>query len=48
MEKVHDAFKYEYCSFAMQKDKDGTARITMWKELRIDYIYTLESSFCGN
>ncbi len=31
----------------MQKDKEGTARIAAWKELRIDYVYTLESTFCG-
>lgn len=48
MEKIHDAYKYDYCAFSMQKDKEGTARITMWKELKINYVYTLESSFCGN
>ena len=32
----------------MSKDKEGTARITAWKELKIDYVYTLESSFCGS
>lgn len=47
MEKIFNAFKYENCCFAMQKDKEGTARIAVWKELRIDYVYTLESTFCG-
>ncbi len=32
----------------MSKDKEGTARITMFKELHIDHVYTLETSFCGN
>lgn len=48
MEKLFDAFKYQNCSFSMQKDKEGTARIAMWKQLNTDYIYTLQSSFCGS
>ena len=48
MQKIHDAYKYSNCCFAIQKDKEGTARITVWKDLRIDYVYTLESSFCGS
>lgn len=48
MEKIHDAYQYDKCCFAIQKDKEGTARVAMWKELRIDYVYTLESSFCGS
>jgi hypothetical protein len=31
----------------VQKDKEGTARVTVWKDLKIDYVYTLESTFCG-
>jgi hypothetical protein len=31
MEKISDSFKYENCCFSMQKDKEGTARITVWK-----------------
>lgn len=30
MSKLHSAFRYEYCSYAMQKEKEGTARIAMW------------------
>ena len=31
MEQLFGAYKFDYCSFAIQKDKEGTARITMWK-----------------
>jgi hypothetical protein len=31
MEKLNSNYKYEYCTFAVQKDKEGTARIAMWK-----------------
>lgn len=48
MEKVCDAFKYDNCCFNIQKDKEGTARVTVWKDLKINYVYTLESSFCGS
>ena len=48
MEKINDAYRYENCCFAVQKDKEGTARVFTWKELKIDYVYTLEASFCGS
>ena len=31
----------------MHKQKEATARIAMWKELKIPTIYTMEASFCG-
>jgi hypothetical protein len=31
----------------MNKLKDGTARIAMFKELNISNIFTMEASFCG-
>ena len=47
MEKIHDAYRFSKCCFSVQKDKEGTARIAMWKLLQIDFVYTLEASFCG-
>lgn len=32
----------------MQKSKESTMRISLFKELRISNIYTCESSFCGS
>ena len=48
MSQLHQSFRYDHCCYKIQKDKEGTARITIWKELNIDCVYTLESSFCGN
>lgn len=31
----------------MNKSKDGTARIAMFKEVNIPNIFTMEASFCG-
>ena len=32
----------------MQKSKEATARIVVWRELQITNSYTLEASFCGS
>lgn len=47
MSKVSDSFSYESCRFNMHKSKESTARITMWRELKIPAVYTMEASFCG-
>jgi hypothetical protein len=31
MSKLHPAYNYFDCSFAVQKEKEGTARVTLWK-----------------
>ena len=31
----------------MNRSKDGTARIAMYKETNISNIFTMEASFCG-
>lgn len=47
MSKICDFFSFEYSRFSVHKSKEATARITMWKELKIPTIYTMEASFCG-
>lgn len=47
MSKVCDSFSFEACRYNMHKSKESTARITMWKELKIPAVYTMEASFCG-
>jgi hypothetical protein len=42
-----DAFKFKDCRFAMEKEKESTARMVMFKELSIINAYTLEASFFG-
>jgi len=38
---------FKECRFNVCKCKDSTARISLWKELRIPNVFTLESSFYG-
>lgn len=47
MSKLHHPFRYDRCCYKVQKEKQGTARIALWKQLNIDFVYTLESSFHG-
>lgn len=47
MSKLLSYFSYEYSRFGVQKSKESTARISLWRELKIPTIYTMEASFCG-
>ena len=47
MSKVLDSFSYEASRFSIHKSKESTARVSMWKELKIPAVYTMEASFCG-
>ena len=47
MAKNLDYFSYEDCSFSMPKVKESTARITMFQQLKIPFVFTLEASFAG-
>lgn len=47
MDKNCDIFNYVDCSFAVQKAKESTARVAVWKEMGITNTFTLEASFCG-
>ncbi|XP_030071192.1 cytosolic carboxypeptidase 3 isoform X2 [Microcaecilia unicolor] len=42
-----DKFSFTGCKFKVQKGKEGTGRVTMWK-MGINNSYTMESSFCGS
>lgn len=42
-----DFFSFKDCSFVIQKDREATARVQLWKEFSISNCFTLEISFCG-
>ncbi|XP_075561284.1 cytosolic carboxypeptidase 3 [Pelecanus crispus] len=42
-----DKFSFPDCRFRVQKSKEGTGRVVMWK-LGINNSYTLEASICGS
>ena len=46
-QKGFDYFNFGDCTFSMPKMKESTARIAMFKQLRIPFVFTLEASFAG-
>ncbi|XP_040293939.1 cytosolic carboxypeptidase 2-like isoform X1 [Bufo bufo] len=42
-----DKFSFSACKFQVQKSKEGTGRVVMWK-MGIQNSYTLEATFCGS
>ena len=47
LETNSELFSFNDCEFGMQKSKESTARIVIYKEFGIVNTYTIESSFCG-
>lgn len=42
-----DFFSFEYSRFSVHKSKESTARVSLWRELKIPNVFTMEASFCG-
>jgi hypothetical protein len=42
-----DAFEFKDCRFALEKEKEATARVVLFKELSILNSFTMEASFFG-
>lgn len=47
LSKLCKNFSYRSCAFTNSTDKFGTARVSLFKILKLPNIYTLETSFCG-
>lgn len=48
MSKITNHISFKDCKFNKgEKGKDSTARISLWRDLRIINVYTLEASFLG-
>jgi hypothetical protein len=45
LSSINEDFKYKSCNFGIQKHKKGTARVQLWRQLKIANIFTLEASF---
>ena len=41
------AFSLSSCSFVVEKYKESTARVVVWRQLGVIRSYTMESSYCG-
>ncbi|XP_033221250.1 cytosolic carboxypeptidase 4-like isoform X2 [Belonocnema kinseyi] len=47
MQKTSPAFALPLCSFKVERHKESTARVAIWRQLGVSRSYTMESSFCG-
>ena len=47
LSKSSEYFSYQSCTFRVQKSKESTMRVSLFKETRIPFIYTMEASFGG-
>jgi hypothetical protein len=45
--KNTEHFSFNNCNFVVQKARESTARVVMWKEFNLINSFTLECSFCG-
>jgi hypothetical protein len=48
LSKLCPFFSFSYSRFGIQKSKEATSRVNLFKELKIPNVFTMESSFCGN
>lgn len=42
-----DNFNFNGCNFVVQKAREATARVVMWREFNLINSFTLETTFCG-
>ena len=47
LSKICPLFSFEKSRFGVQKSKERTSRITLWRETGVPNIFTMEASFCG-
>jgi len=47
MDKLEPFFSFRNCSFVVEKSKEATARVVVWRELGVIRSYTMESTYCG-
>jgi predicted nucleic acid-binding Zn finger protein len=40
-------FEYNSCKFVVEKSKEATARVVVWRQMGVQRSYTMESTYCG-
>ena len=41
------AFSIQNCSYMVEKSKEASARVVVWRQIRVVKAYTMESTYCG-
>ncbi|XP_076127328.1 cytosolic carboxypeptidase 1 [Alosa pseudoharengus] len=47
LSQLAPAFSMSSCSFVVERSKEATARVVVWRELGVQRSYTMESTLCG-
>ncbi|XP_030049532.1 cytosolic carboxypeptidase 1 isoform X2 [Microcaecilia unicolor] len=47
LSSIAPAFCMNSCSFVVEKSKESTARVVVWREIGVQKSYTMESTLCG-
>uniref|UniRef100_A0A4W3GYF5 Cytosolic carboxypeptidase 1 n=1 Tax=Callorhinchus milii TaxID=7868 RepID=A0A4W3GYF5_CALMI len=47
LNQIAPAFCMSSCSFVVEKSKESTARVVVWREVGVARSYTMESTYCG-
>ncbi|XP_078097457.1 cytosolic carboxypeptidase 4 isoform X2 [Mustelus asterias] len=47
LDKISPAFAINHCCFLVQKSREATARVVVWREIGVLRSYTMESTYCG-
>ena len=45
--KMFSACSFEECNFAIQKPRESTARVSVFRDFKVNQSYTCETSFGG-
>ncbi|KAM4597564.1 cytosolic carboxypeptidase 1-like isoform 1-T1 [Polymixia lowei] len=47
LSQMAPAFSMASCSFVVERSKESTARVVVWREIGVQRSYTMESTLCG-
>jgi len=47
LDSIAPPFSLKSCSFVVEKSKEATARVVVWRQLGVARSYTMESTYCG-
>uniref|UniRef100_A0A8C0GLC3 Cytosolic carboxypeptidase 1 n=1 Tax=Chelonoidis abingdonii TaxID=106734 RepID=A0A8C0GLC3_CHEAB len=47
LSQIAPTFSMSSCSFVVEKSKESTARVVVWREIGVQRSYTMESTLCG-
>ena len=47
LQSIAPAFSLNNCSFLVEKAKESTARVVVWRQIGVVRSYTMESTYCG-